>query len=562
MDEKPWLKKYDTGVPATLKYPQVPVFNFFETSAVKFPDRACTIFRDHEVSYYEMNSLIDTLAAGFVALGVRKGDRVGILLPNIPQFVLVYYAILKTGGVVVAVNPQYKQRELEFQLDDSGVEIIVGLTEYASLLKDVQLKTKVRKIILSKIGDASLLQNLLTLSPGRHQQSLKKILLASNEIQLCDLIDLFVGKITQGVEVTPDDVAIFQYSGGTTGIPKGAIGLHRNLVANTLQFKHWLHGLEEGKEVVLTAIPLYHVYGMVIAMSMGIALGATLVMIHDPRDVQDILRNIDIYNATLFPGVPSMYNAINQHPDVLVGKFDLTSIKACISGSAPLMRETKERFEKLTGGKLLEGYGLSEAPTATHCNPMLGENRVGSIGLPLPDVECRIIYLDDENKVVKIGDTGELVLRGPQVMWGYHNMPHETELVLRGGWLHTGDIARMDSEGYFYLVDRRKELIKIGGFQVWPREIEEVIANYHKVLEVAVAGVPDPSRGEIVKAWVVIQPDQSAGEDEIRKECIKHLARYKVPSLVEFRNELPRTTVGKVLRRELVRQHIESMKRK
>jgi long-chain acyl-CoA synthetase len=307
------------------------------------------------------------------------------------------------------------------------------------------------------------------------------------------------------------------------------------------------------------AIPLFHVYGMVAGMNFAMASGASLVMVPNPRDLKDVLTNIQRFKASIFPGVPTLYNAINNHPDVLAGKYNLSTIKACISGSAPLMRETKEKFEALTGGKLFEGYGLSEAPTATHCNPMFGPNPPGSIGLPLPDVVCRIISLDDGVTVLPSGEIGELAIQGPQVMKGYHNMPTETANTLRDGWLYTGDIARMDENGYFYIVDRKKELIKPGGYQVWPREVEEVISDNPKVLEVGVAGIPDPYRGETVKAWVVVKPGESLSEDEVRDWCKERLAVFKVPTQVEFRDELPKTTVGKILRRELVRQHKEKV---
>jgi len=300
------------------------------------------------------------------------------------------------------------------------------------------------------------------------------------------------------------------------------------------------------------------VYGMVACMLFSVRTGASMVMIPNPRDLKDVLTNIQKYKCTIFPGVPTLYNAINNHPDVLAGKYNLGTIKACISGSAPLMRETKEKFEALTGGKVFEGFGLSEAPTATHCNPLLGENRTGSIGLPLPDVDARIISLDDEVTVLPVGEIGELVIKGPMVFKGYHNMPTETANTLRDGWLYTGDIARMDEDGYFYIVDRKKELIKPGGYQVWPRDVEEVIATHPKVLEVGVAGVPDPYRGETVKAWVVVKPGETLSEDEVKDWCKERMAKFKVPTHVEFRNELPKTTVGKILRRELVRQHKEA----
>ena len=372
-----------------------------------------------------------------------------------------------------------------------------------------------------------------------------------------DLISRQKSEDRPKVDVSSNDPALFQYSGGTTGISKAAIALHRNLIANSLQIRLWMVSAEDGKEIVLMGIPLFHVYGMVAGMLFAIRTGAAMIMIPNVRDLKDVLTNIQKYKTTIFPGVPTLYNAINNHPDVLAGKYNLSSIKACVSGSAPLMRETKEKFEALTGGVVFEGYGLSEAPTATHCNPLLGENRTGSIGLPLPDVDCRIVSLDDGVTDLEVGEIGELVVKGPQVMKGYHNMPTETANTLREGWLYTGDIARMDEEGYFYIVDRKKELIKPGGYQVWPREVEEAIAEHPKVLEVGVAGVPDPYRGETVKAWVVVKPGQTMTEADVKAWCSERLAKYKVPTQIEFRSELPKTTVGKILRRELVREHKE-----
>ena len=378
-----------------------------------------------------------------------------------------------------------------------------------------------------------------------------------------ELIAKFEPSARPKIEIAPDDTALFQYSGGTTGVSKGAIATHYNVVANALQIKNWMTTIDEGKEIVLMGIPLFHVYGMVAGLLFGMASGASLVMIPNVRDLKDVLENIKKYHPTIFPGVPTLYNALNNHPDVVSGKYDLSSIKACISGSAPLLRETKEKFEQLSGGKVFEGFGLSEAPTATHCNPLLGENRTGSIGLPLPDVDAKIISLDDGESVLSLGEVGELVINSPNVMKGYHNMPTETANALRKlsdgkTWLFTGDIARIDEDGYFYIVDRKKELIKPGGFQVWPREVEEVLAAHPKVLEAGVAGIPDPYRGETVKAWIVLKPGETATEEELKAFCKESLAAYKVPTHYEFRDELPKTTVGKILRRELVRQHKEA----
>jgi len=557
MDERPWLKQYDKGVPYTIDYPPVPLFYFLEEAARNYPDSACTIFKGARVTYREMNDITDRLAAGLASLGVKKGDRVGIFMPNTPQFVMAYFAILKAGGVVVATNPLYSPREIEHQVNDSGLEIMLVMSNFYHRIKEVQPKTKIRKVIVTTIKEAlpPVLGFLFGLT--KEKKDGHRVQLAQDDVWMKDLIEHFKPEDRPKVEVGPEDVALFQYSGGTTGISKGAVALHRNLVANTLQIRSWMVNCEEGKEVVLMAIPLFHVYGMVAGMCFAIRAAASMVMIPNPRDIKDVLDNIQKYRATIYPGVPTMYNAINNHPDVQAKKYDLSSIKACISGSAPLLRETKEKFEALTGGKLVEGYGMSETPTATHCNPLFGKNPPGSIGLPLPDIDCRIISLDDEVTVLPPGEVGELVIKGPLVMKGYHNMPTETANALREGWLYTGDIARMDEEGYFYIVDRKKELIKPGGFQVWPREVEEVIAQHPKVLEVGVAGIPDAYRGETVKAWVVLKPGETATEEEIKDFCKDKLAKYKIPTHVEFRAELPKTMVGKILRRELVRQHKE-----
>lgn len=558
MQDKPWLKFYDKGVPYTIDYPPVPLFYFLEKAAKEHPDTPCTIFKGAKVTYREMNEITDRLAAGLAELGVKKGDRVGIFMPNTPQFVMAYFGILKAGGVVVATNPLYSAREIEHQVNDAGVELMLVMSNFYNLMKEVQPKTGIRKLIVTNIKEA--LPPVLAFLFGltKEKKGGFRVTLAEGDVWMKDLIERHKPEDRPKIDIGPDDVALFQYSGGTTGISKGAVALHRNLVANTLQIRSWMVGCEDGNEVVLMAIPLFHVYGMVAGMCFAMRAAATMVMVPNPRDLKDVLESIQKYKVTVYPGVPTMYNAINNHPDVRAKKYNLSTIKACISGSAPLMRETKETFEALTGGKLVEGFGMSEAPTATHCNPLYGKNPPGSIGLPMPDVDARIVSLDDEVTVLPPGEIGELVLKGPQVMKGYHNMPTETANALRDGWLYTGDIARMDEEGFFYIVDRKKELIKPGGYQVWPREVEEVIITHPKVLEVGVAGIPDPYRGETVKAWVVLKPGETATEDEIKDWCKERLAKFKVPTHVEFRTELPKTTVGKILRRELVRQHKEA----
>jgi len=559
MEDRPWFKFYDKGVPQHIDYPAIPLFGLLEETAKKYPNSPCTIFKGGVITYREMDQLTDRLAAGITELGVKKGDRVGIFMLNTPQFVITFFSILKAGGIVVAINPLYKSREIEHQVNDAGIEVMFVLSNYYNLIKETQPKTKIKKIVVTNIKDylPPVLGFLFGLT--KEKKGGFRVELAAEDIRFKDLIARHKPEERPKLDIGPEDVAIFQYSGGTTGISKGAIALHRNLVANSLQIRGWMPGIVEGKETVLMAIPLFHVYGMVAGMLLAIQSGSSLVMIPNPRDQTDVLGSIQKYKASIFPGTPTQYNAINNNPDVIAGKYNLSTIKACISGSAPLMRETKDRFEALTGGKLCEGYGLSEAPTATHVNPLNGENRTGSIGLPITDVDSRIISLDDGVTPLKPGEVGELCIQSPQVMKGYHNMPTETANTLRDGWLYTGDIAKMDEDGYFYIVDRKKELIKPGGYQVWPREVEEVISSYPKVLEVGVAGVMDSYRGETVKAWIVLKPGETATEEEIREYCKKNMAPFKVPTQVEFRTELPKTTVGKVLRRELVREHMEKL---
>jgi len=563
MNNRPWLAHYDKGVPQTIEYPKEPLFHFLEEAARKYPDHACTIFKGAVISYREMNAQTDHMAAALVEMGVKKGDRVGIFMPNLPQFVVAYYGILKAGGVVVAINPTYPIDEIIMPVNDANIEIMFTLTRFYDRLKATRERSKLKKIIVSNLKEAlpPFTRLLFTLLKEKKDGD-RLDTLASGDVWMKDLLAKHANSPKLKIDITPDDTAIFQYSGGTTGVPKGAVAMHRNVVANTLQIKYWMPSLVPGKEVVLMGIPLFHVYGMVAGMNFAMANGASMVMVPNARDLKDVLNNISKYKATIFPGVPTLYNGINNHPDVKAGKYDLSSIKACISGSAALMRETKEQFEKLTGGKVFEGYGLSEAPTATHCNPLDGVNKTGSIGLPLPDVDVKLVNLDDGVTELTQGEIGEIIVNGPQVMKGYHNMPTETANSLRQmkdgkTWLFTGDIARMDEDGYFYIVDRKKELIKPGGFQVWPREVEEALMAHPKVLEVGVGGIPDPQRGETVKAWIVVKPGETVTEDELKAFCKERLAPYKVPTHYEFRSELPKTTVGKILRRELVRQHKE-----
>ncbi|MBI3739128.1 MAG: AMP-binding protein, partial [Chloroflexi bacterium] len=447
MNNRPWISHYDKGVPASIDYPKVPLFHFLEESARKYPDRACTIFKGAVISFREMNEITDRIAAALAGMGVKKGDRVGIFMPNTPQFVMAYFGILKAGGVVVATNPLYTPPEIAHQANDAGIEIMFVMTNFYKTIKAAQSNTKIKKLIVTNLKETlpPVLRVLFTLAREKKGGFRIEGGLAEGDVWMKDLLAKYKPEQRPKLDLGPDDTALFQYSGGTTGVSKGAVALHRNVVANTLQIKNWFVNAEDGQEITLMAIPLFHVYGMVCGMSFSLASGATMVMIPNARDIPDVLENIHKYRPTIFPGVPTLYNAINNRPEVKSGKISLRSIKACISGSAPLMRETKERFEELSGGKVFEGYGLSEAPTATHCNPLMGVNKTGSIGMPMSDVDCKVISLDDGETEMPMGEIGELVINGPQVMKGYHNMPTETANSLRklkDGkiWLYTGDI--------------------------------------------------------------------------------------------------------------------------
>ena len=531
---KPWLSHYDEGVPAKIDLPDVSLVDVFKDAVDRYGDATCLIFHDESMTYSMVNDLSDRMARHLLKQGLRKGERVGIFLPNTPEFVISYYGILKAGGVVMAINPAFRPAEVKSQAAESGIQCLILSGNAYQEIKYIQADTTITQFIVISDETGGVNDNDLTWDTLMRENA---------EGQAVN------------IPVSPEDPAVFQYSGGTTGTPKCAIGLHRNLVANVLQFSHWLVNTEAGKETVMVAIPMYHVYGMVLGMNLAIWMGARMVLIPDPRDLDGLLAAIQKYQATVFPGVPNIYAAINRYPPVVEGKYDLSSIKACISGSTTLPLKVKQDFEALTNGHLVEGYGLSEAPTATHCNPILGENRDGSIGLPLPGVDCRIVDLEYGTHVLGIGEVGELIIRGPQVMAGYHQQMEETNMVLRDGWLFTGDVARMDEDGFFYLVDRKKDVIKVGGFQVWPKEIETVLIRHPKVREAAVAGVLDEEGAEVAKAWIVPVEGESLTEEELRTFCANDLTRYKIPKYFEFRETLPRTTVGKVLRRILAEEH-------
>jgi long-chain acyl-CoA synthetase len=555
-DAKPWLQHYDEKVPRTLDIPSHTIPHFLEESARLHPDHAAVIFRGKEISYAELDAMANAVAAALARDGFRKGDRAVIYMPNTPQFVILYFGIMKAGGIVIATNPLYTPRELEHQLADCGAETVFVLSLYYDTLKKVQQtgKTKVKRIIVTNIKEylPTHLRVLFTLLKEKKEGH--RVTLQMGDVWFQDFLAAGKGAPRPEVDISPDDVALLQYTGGTTGLSKGAVGLHRNVVANVYMAQAWLTGIvEPQREVCQLALPMFHVYGMIGGLLLTIALTGTLVLIANPRDQEDVLGSINKYKPTLFPGVPTMYVAINNNPDVAAGKYDIKSIRVCLSGAAPLLQETKERFEALTGGKLVEAYGLSESFVATHANPITGLNKPGSIGMPLPNVEVRVVDPEDGSKEMGVNEVGEMIIKSPTIMKGYWQMPTETANSLRDGWLYTGDIVRMDEDGYFYIEDRKKDMIIAGGFNIYPREVEEVLAQHPAVLEVAVAGIQDPKRGETVKAWIVKRPGDNTTAEQIVEWSKGQLAAYKYPRQIEFIDELPKTIVGKVLKRELVR---------
>ncbi|MEM0331946.1 MAG: long-chain fatty acid--CoA ligase [Archaeoglobaceae archaeon] len=550
-----WLKHYDKDVRGNINYPEIPLYKLLEDSASKNPEKTALIFFGKKISYRELNELSDRVAGFLKDLGVKKGDRVVVDLPNTPHYVAAYYGILKLGAIVVQCNPMYSTREIGYIIENSGAEHgFFAEFIYPRVSKFIE-DGKLKKAIICKMED-------FLPFPLNFLYSIKK---EKVKIDKSDRIAYWKDVINhpptkERASINPrEDVAIFLYTGGTTGVPKAVMSTHFNLVANALQIIEWLPE-KSPEEVFIGVLPYFHSYGMTTSMNAPIAYSATIVLHPDPRDVKRILNSIQKYKVTIFCGVPTMYTAILNFPDLK--KYSLKSIKFCISGAAPLPVEVKKRWEETTGGKLVEGYGLSEASPVTHANPLYGINKAGSIGIPLPDTYA--VVVDDDGTILPVGEEGELAIYGPQVMKGYWNMEEETRKVLINGWLLTGDIAKMDEEGYFYIVDRKKDMIIAGGYNVYPREVEEVLYEHPAVLEAAVIGVPDPYRGEAVKAFVQLKPEYKGKvtEEELMKFCKEKLAPYKVPRSIEFRDELPKTLVGKVLRRALREEELKKMGKK
>jgi len=550
-----WEAAYDRGVPRRLTYPRLPLHALLEQTAREHPDTPATVFGgavggrciDAAMTYRNIDDLANRFAAGLQGLGVRKGDRVALVLPNCPQFVYSFFGSLKAGAVVVPTNPLYTVRELHNQLADSGARVVVVLSRLYPQVAEAAIGTSVERIVVTNVKEhfPVALRVLFTVARERKEGHRVDI---SGDARALWLRDILANKGARiPVDVAPADLAVLQYTGGTTGVPKGAMLSHRALVANVHQCRAW-HASVAAGDRILAIMPFFHVYGLTVVMNLATLKAMTMVLIPRP-DLGHIFLAIEKHRPRFFPGAPRIYILLNESRDL--AKYDLRSIEWFMSGSAPLAVEVMKRFEDLTGGKVLEGYGLTEAAPVTHSNPREGVRKPGSVGLPLPDVDCKIVDIETGTREVGAGEAGELCLRGPNIMDGYWQRPDETAAVIRDGWLRTGDIVRMDEDGYFYVVDRVKEMIIVSGFKVYPREVDEVLYAHPAVLEAAAVGVPHPSKGEVVKAFVVLRPGNTATAQELVDHCRANLAPYKVPVEIVFRAELPKTLIGKVLRRQL-----------
>ncbi|WP_347552883.1 AMP-binding protein [Pseudalkalibacillus hwajinpoensis] len=553
--EKEWFHYYQDGVPTSIDYEDKPLHAYLIDAASKHPEKKAVHFLGKELTFHELLNRSKRLANSLRDHGLVKGGRVSIMLPNCPQAVISYYAVLMAGGVVVQTNPLYMERELEHQLTDSKTNMMICLDLVLPKVLKVKEKTELEHIIVTKIQDyLPFPKNLLY--PLVQKQKKQGLLV---ELPSTDEIHTFQDWVTNGrdddleINVNPkEDLALLQYTGGTTGLAKGVMLTHYNLVVNTMQCKSWIRDAKYGEERVLGILPFFHVYGMTCVMNLSIMYAAKMIIL--PKfEPKDTLKAIQKQKPTLFPGAPTIYISLLNDPEI--DRYDLSSIKACISGSAPLPIEVQQKFQEKISGRLVEGYGLTESSPVTHSNPLDG-TVIGSIGVPWPDTDAKIITPTDEEAALK--EIGELIVKGPQVMKGYWNRPDETAAVLKDGWLYTGDMAYRDEKGYFYVVDRKKDMIIAGGYNIYPREVEEILYEHPSIQETVVIGVPDAYRGETVKAFVVLKNKATVTEEELNQHCRRFLAAYKVPRLYEFRNELPKTTVGKILRRVLVDEEKEN----
>ncbi|NHM30531.1 long-chain-fatty-acid--CoA ligase [Neobacillus terrae] len=552
-ETRPWIKNYPNEIPSSLEYSSQPVQDYLKKAADEFPNKIAIHFMGKDLSYSKLYESANKFAGYLQEIGITKGDRVAIMLPNSPQSVISYFGILMAGGVVVQTNPLYMERELEYQMIDSGSKAIVCMDILYPRVSKVISKTNLKHIIVTAIKDyLPFPKNLVYPFIQKKQYGIVvNVKHEGNSHLLTEILKQPARNLKEHEYDFEEDLALLQYTGGTTGFPKGVMLTHKNLIANASMCQAWMYKCKRGEETVLGLLPFFHVYGMTTVMILSVMQAYKMVLL--PKfDAEATLKTIQKQKPTLFPGAPTIYIGLLNHPDIK--KYDLSSIDSCISGSAPLPVEVQQKFEEVTGGKLVEGYGLTESSPVTHSNFLWDRPRVkGSIGVPWPDTDAAIFSMETGERL-SAGEIGEIAIKGPQVMKGYWNKPEDTAQTLRDGWLLTGDLGYMDEDGYFYVVDRKKDMIIAGGYNIYPREIEEVLYEHPDVQEVVAAGIPDPYRGETVKAYVVLKEGTKITEEELNKFVRQHLAAYKVPRIYEFRQELPKTAVGKILRRALVEE--------
>lgn len=555
--DKPWLKSYEKGVPATIKYEEICMPDILEKTVVAFPNNSALIFQGYTLTYTQFKEMVNRFATCLTDFGIKQGDAVAILLPNLIPCVVAYFSILKIGAIVVMNNPLYTDRELDHQFNDSGSKALITLDLLANRMIDLRPKTKIKQIVYTSIGDyLPFPKNLLFPLVAKKKKLAADVKSAPDVFTWKECIAKYQPN-PPAVKIGFEDVATYQYTGGTTGVSKGVMLTHANLSKQVQQADAWFPKFRKGMEITLGALPYFHSFGLTTCMNFSVYEGWTQVLIPRPQP-EPLLEAIRKFRPTFAPLVPTMYIGMLNHPDLK--KTDMSCLIGAFSGSAPLPVEVINTFEKMTGAIIVEGFGLTETTPVTHVNPFGGVRKVGSIGIPIPDTECRIVSLDDGVTDVPVGEPGELIIKGPQVMKGYKDMPDETANALRNGWLYTGDIATMDQDGYFYIVDRKKDMIISGGFNIYPRDIDEVFYQHPKVQEACSIGIPDPRRGENVKVFVVLKEGETATQEELLEYCSTKLAKYKLPSEIEFRKELPKTNVGKILRKQLRTEEMEKRK--
>jgi long-chain acyl-CoA synthetase len=556
-EDKPWLTSYEKGVPEKIEYEEICLPEILERTAGKFPDKMALSFQGYKITYRELNDMVNRFASCLHGFGINKGDSVAILLPNLIPCVAACYAILRIGGIAVMNNPLYSDRELEHQFNDSGAKVLVTIDLLGNRMIDLRSKTNIKQIIYTSIGDyLPFPKNLLFPLVAKKKNLAADVKSAENVFKWKTILEKSSPN-PPDVKLSFDDVAMYQYTGGTTGVSKGVILTHSNLSKQIQQIGAWFPTFNSN-EIMLGALPFFHVFGLTTAMNLAIYMGWGDILVPKPQP-EPLLEAIRKFKPTFAPLVPTMYIGILNHANI--DKIDLTSINGCFSGSAPLPVEVIRDFESKTGAVIVEGFGLTESSPVTHINPYAGGKRkVGSIGIPISDTDCRIVDLNDGETEVPVGESGELLVKGPQVMKGYWNKPEETANTLKDGWLYTGDIAKMDEEGYFYIVDRKKDMVISGGYNVYPRDIEEVLYENPKVQEAAVIGIPHPTRGESIKVFVVLKEGKTATQESLIEYCSEKLARYKLPTEIEFRTELPKTNVGKILKKELRAEEMAKLK--